>query len=65
MKTKEELLEMLYGTLADLLSGCSCSNPGLHIYLKHKVELLREILGDEIPEEDLELIEDVLREEEQ
>ena len=65
MKSKEELLSMMYCTLAELQSGCTDSNPGLNIYLRHRLEFLYEILGDEVPEEYWGQIEDALREPEE
>lgn len=61
MKTREELLQMFVATLLDLQSGCTDCEPELNTYLKHKLEILHDILGDEVPEEYIEQIEDVLK----
>ena len=58
MKSKEELLKMLFATLAELQSGTTESNPGLHIFLLHKLKVLNDILGDDVPEEYWEQIEE-------
>ena len=56
MKTKEELLEMLYSRLAELQGGCA--SPTLAEQLKIELSLLYDILGEEVPEEFWEQIEE-------
>lgn len=57
MKTKEELLKMLFGILAELQSGTTKANPKLDSALRTKLELLYDILGEDAPEEYREQIE--------
>lgn len=57
MKTKEQLLRMLFEILAELQSGTTKSNKCLDASLRTKLELLYEILEDEVPEEYWEQIE--------
>ena len=60
MKSKEEMMDMLMSTLGDLQSGCTESNPEVHIWLQHRLEFLADVLGDEVPAEVTEQIKDVL-----
>ena len=58
MKTREELLSMLYVRLAELQDGrVKEQNPDLAVQLNTELQLLYEILGDEVPEEYWEQIE--------
>lgn len=58
MKTKEELLKMLFAILAELQSGTTKAKPQLDSELRTKLNLLYDILGDEVPCEYWEQIED-------
>ena len=49
MKSKEEILSMLYATLNELQNGVK--GEGLKHYLETKLQVLVDILGEEIPEE--------------
>lgn len=49
MKSKEEILSMLYATLNELQNGVK--DEGLKNYLETKLQVLVDILGEEIPEE--------------
>lgn len=49
MKSKQEILIMLYVTLAELQS--KTAGKELVEYLKIRLELLYDILGDDVPEE--------------
>lgn len=49
MKSKQELLSMLFVTLAELQS--KTANENLTEVLKVKLELLYDILGEDVPEE--------------
>lgn len=51
MKSKEEILKMLFATLAELQSGTTKSNKPLDTKLRTELRLLYDILGDEVPEE--------------
>ena len=52
MKTKQELLQMLYSRLAELQDGKVKQNkPNLAEKLKIELALLYDILGEEVPEE--------------
>lgn len=55
MKTKQQLLEMLYTTLAELQRGILRGN--MKARQQSRLELLYDILGEEIPEEYWEQIE--------
>lgn len=55
MKSKNELLKMLYVILAELQSGTLKEN--MRVEQQVRLELLYDILGDEIPEEYWEQIE--------
>ena len=57
MKTKQELLSMLFCTLTELQSGVLDRNPELTVRQQTRLELLYEILGEEVPEEYWEQIE--------
>ena len=61
MKSKEELIEEMKSTLADLQTGCTACNPGLHIWFLHKLEFLADVLGDEAPEQYRKQAEEFLR----
>ena len=61
MKTKQKLLQMLYGRLAELQDGKIKQNkPNLAEKLKIELALLYDILGEEVPEEYWEQIEEVI-----
>ena len=52
MKTKQELLQMLYSRLAELKSSVvKQDNPSLAERLRIELSLLYDILGEEVPEE--------------
>ena len=52
MKTKSELLQMLYSRLSELQDGrIKNDNPTVAEKLKHDLTLLYDILGEEVPEE--------------
>lgn len=52
MKTKPELLKMLYSRLSELQDGgVKENNPTLAEKLKIELALLYDILGDDVPEE--------------
>ena len=58
MKSKEELLSMLYSRLAELQDGrIKTNNPKVAEQLKIELSLLYYILGDDVPEEFFEQIE--------
>ena len=61
MKTKQELLQMLYNRLAELQDGKIKQNK-LNLAEKLKIELalLYDILGEEVPEEYWEQIEELI-----
>lgn len=58
MKTKQELLKMLYITLAELQSGSLDGKPELKVQQQTRLELLYDILGEDVPEEYWEQIEE-------
>lgn len=58
MKTKEQILSELFVTLAELQSQTAKGN--LEKYLRIKLEILNDILGEEVPEEYWEQIENEL-----
>lgn len=59
MKSKEELLKMLYVRLAELQDGrIKVNNPAVAEQLRIELSLLYEILEDDIPEEYWEQIEE-------
>lgn len=61
MKTKQELLQMLYSRLAELQGSTIKHNkPELAEKLKIELALLYDILGEEVPEEYWEQIEEVI-----
>lgn len=61
MKTKQELLQMLYSRLAELQDGkIKQDKPNLTEKLKIELALLYDILGEEVPEEYWEQIEEVI-----
>ena len=63
MKTKQELLSMLYSKLAELQDGrIKVNNPTFAEQLKIELALLYDILGDDVPEELWEQIEKELSE---
>jgi len=55
MKTKEEITQQLLATLAELQS--KTAKGSLEKYLRIKLEILNDILGDDAPEEFWEQIE--------
>ena len=58
MKSKEELLSMLYSKLAELQDGrIKVNNPEFVEQLKIELALLYDILGEDVPEEFWEQIE--------
>ena len=59
MKTKQELLEMLYSRLAELQDGIiKTVNPTTTKRLQTELNLLWDILGEDVPEEYWEQIEE-------
>ena len=59
MKTKQELLSMLYSRLAELQDGrIKTVNPTTTKKLRTELNLLWDILGEEVPEEYWEQIEE-------
>ena len=61
MKTKQKLLQMLYGRLAELQNGkVKQDKPNLAEKLKIELALLYDILGEEVSEEYWEQIEEVI-----
>ena len=61
MKTKQELLQMLYSRLTELQdSTVKQDKPNLAEKLKIELALLYDILGEEVPEEYWEQIEEVI-----
>lgn len=61
MKTKQELLQMLYSRLAEIQDGrIRKANPEMYDKLRTELALLYDILGDDIPEEYWEQIEEIL-----
>ena len=63
MKTKQELLSMLYSKLAELQDGrIKVNNPTFAEQLKIELALLYDIFGDDVPEEFWEQIEKELSE---
>ena len=61
MKTKEELLQMLFAKLAELQNMIKIGvQPSLLMALQTEVALLYDILGEDIPEEYWEQIEEVI-----
>lgn len=59
MKTKQELLEMLYSRLAELQDGrIKTVNPTTAERLRTELNLLWDILGEDVPEEYWEQIEE-------
>lgn len=61
MKTKQELLQMLYSRLAELQDGrIRHSNPDMYDKLRTELALLYDILGEEVPEEYWGQIEEIL-----
>ena len=61
MKTKQELLQMLYSRLAELQDGkVKQDKSNLAEKLKIELALLYDILGEEVPEEYWEQIEEVI-----
>ena len=59
MKTKQELLQMLYSRLAELQDGrIKTVNPTIVKRLRVELKLLWSILGDDVPEEYWEQIEE-------
>lgn len=57
MKTQDEILKMLYVTLAELESGTVLKDSSLHNFLCIKLGVLYEILGETVPENYWERIE--------
>ncbi len=61
MKTKEELLQMLFAKLAELQNMIKIDvQPSLLMVLQTEVALLYDILGEDVPEEYWEQIEEVI-----
>ena len=60
MKSKQELLSMLFARLAELQHGGIKSNPAMTEQLKIELSLLYDILGDDVPEDFWEQIENEL-----
>ena len=58
MKTKQEILKDLFATLTELKEGVD--NPSLDTYLKVKLETLYNVLGEDVPEEYWDEIEEIL-----
>ena len=59
MKTKQEILSMLYSRLAELQDGrIKTINPTMAKKLQVELNLLWDILGDDVPEEYWEQIEE-------
>lgn len=59
MKEKQELLSMLFVRLSELQhGGIKIKNPTMAEHLKIELSLLYEILGEEVPEEYWEQIEE-------
>ena len=59
MKTKQELLQMLYSRLAELQGGrIKAVNPPVAEILQTELNLLWDILGEDVPEEYWEQIEE-------
>ena len=59
MKTKQELLSMLYSRLAELQDGrIKMVNPTVAKILRTELNLLWKILGEDVPEEYWEQIEE-------
>ena len=62
MKTKQELLEMLFAKLAELQDGrIKTVNPTIAKRLQTELNLLWDILGEDVPEEYWEQIEEEIR----
>ena len=61
MKTKQELLQMLYSRLAELQDGrIRHANPEMYDKLRIELALLYDIIGEEVPEEYWEQIEELI-----
>lgn len=61
MKTKEELLQMFFAKLAELQNMIKIGvQPSLLMILQAEVALLYDILGEDVPEEYWEQIEEVI-----
>ena len=60
MKTKDEILTMLFATLAELQSGSVKEDSGLWEYLTTKLEVYYDILGEDVPQEYWEQIEEFI-----
>jgi hypothetical protein len=61
MKTKQELLQMLFAKLAELQNMIKIGvQPSLLMVLQTEVALLYDILGEDVPEEYWEQIEEVI-----
>lgn len=61
MKTKKELLQMLFAKLAELQNMIKIGvQPSLLMVLQTEVALLYDILGEDVPEEYWEQIEEVI-----
>ena len=58
MKTKQEILKDLFATLTELKEGVD--SPSLDTYLKVKLETLYNVLGEDVPEEYWDEIEEIL-----
>lgn len=58
MKSKEEIMKRLFATLAELQSGTAAEE--LYNKLCIKLETLSDILGDDVPEEYWEQIEEFI-----
>jgi hypothetical protein len=61
MKTKQELLQMLFAKLAELQNMIKIGvQPSLLMVLQTEVALLYDILGEDVPEEYWKQIEEVI-----
>ena len=61
MKTKQEILSMLFSRLAELQDGrIKENNPEFAKQISIELELLYDILGDDVPEEFWDQIEKVI-----
>ena len=58
MKTKQEILKDLFATLTELQNGVKENN--LRNHLKVKLEVLYDVLGEDVPEEYWEQIEELI-----
>ena len=61
MKTKQEILKDLFATLAELQSGTATGD--LKVFLQHRLNTLYWVLGEDVPEEFWQQVEDAINEE--